>query len=149
MLTARGTVRMEASSEAVWQVLTREASIRAWLGETPFAGTIVSDWTEGAAVAWEADGAGTYATGTVLESRPGRALSFSVGEGDGEADVMTFGLEPDGSGTRLEVSYGDFDKEHGSDDEHDHEAQVGACKDMQDRVLPAWLAGIAAAATAA
>jgi uncharacterized protein YndB with AHSA1/START domain len=113
-LIVKTSIDVAAPPEAVWRVLTEPALTKKYM----FGCEAVTDWRPGSSLEWVITADGKRVTpvkGKIVECARGERLVYTVfGNGMGLADeprnylTVSCTLTKQGSGTRLDVTQGDF-----------------------------------------
>jgi uncharacterized protein YndB with AHSA1/START domain len=108
------TVEIAAPPAAVWATLTDPALTKQYM----FGCEAVTDWRVGSRVEWRGSHQGqamVFVTGTVVTCEPERVLAYTTFDPHGglvdlpsNHVTMTCRLTPTATGTRLDLSQGDF-----------------------------------------
>jgi len=120
-LYVKRSIKIDAKSSHVWEVLTKPEFTEQWAGAFGATGPIDSSWILGGEVSWKNAKGDVYVNGQVTDCVPGRLLRFTVCDifnpslqpSSGlKADEITqsYSLAADGKGTILSTAHGDFAK---------------------------------------
>jgi uncharacterized protein YndB with AHSA1/START domain len=74
-LIARASIKVNVSSEKVWEALVRPEVIKQYM----FGTDVVSDWREGSPIVWKGEWQGQQYEdkGVILQLKPGRTIQYS------------------------------------------------------------------------
>jgi uncharacterized protein YndB with AHSA1/START domain len=111
------TILIQAPADKVWNALTNPAETKKYM----FGCETVSDWQAGSPLLWEGEWEGkkmVFVKGHIANIRPKEHLSYTVFDPNNPAmeDVpqnyltVTYDLHAEGTGTRLTVTQGDYNK---------------------------------------
>jgi uncharacterized protein YndB with AHSA1/START domain len=112
-LVIRKTIKVDASADTLWKVLTENEFIPKYM----FGCYAETDWKPGSPLLWKGQADGKlYVKGSVVAIEAPHHLEYTVIDPNSDiADIpenylkMTYGLKEDGSGsTVLEIAQGDF-----------------------------------------
>ncbi len=109
------SIEINASTDKIWDALTRTESTRAWANNFVGAGgEIVSDWKLGRSVLWKDNEGSVIVEGNVTAAEPYKLLRFTVFDvlsqrpAVTDEDGITYQLTAMSDKTHLQVRQGDF-----------------------------------------
>lgn len=138
----RRDVRFPQPREQVWRALTDPAMLAEWMFPNDFVPRVGHHFTFRVPAKPEVGFDGLVVHSEVLECEPPARLAFSWSAGGPVVDTrVSFRLEPDGDGTRLEFEHSGFDLAHPWAEHALQGAEYGWAEMLGK--LPAVVAGLA------
>ncbi len=153
MLIAKNSIIIDKPVNEVWNYLTKPNEPQTWI-DTEDGGNIVSKWELNSSVTWKGGDGDDYYRGSVVELEEENVLSFnlrSAFEEDNDdpefseginTETWKFTLSSKGEDTELTLEIGDYDSEHDTDEEHEHEEVEKICQDVSKIIIPERLSAI-------
>lgn len=139
-LIVENEIQLQATPEKVWDALVNPEQTKKYM----FGCETVSDWQVGSSLLWQAEYEGrnmVFVKGVILDIDPGRLLVYTTFDPNSTIEdipenhaTVTYRLSPQGGGTHLYVSQGDFAQLADGERRYNEVADGGGWQPILDQI---------------